>query len=85
MISVTKKTRQIVCNRDGGRCVLCKRDSNLHLHHIHGRSRLKTNDIDNCIMLCADCHRMVHGNQKKWQPKLEEIIDGYHRNGQDSN
>lgn len=73
---VTKETYNIVFNRDKGKCALCGTTKNLQLHHILGRSKLLTNKIDNCIMLCENCHiNVVHKNQKKYRPILLEIIE----------
>lgn len=74
-IYTTKETYQKVFKRDKGRCKLCGRSENLQLHHIHGRGKELTNDIDNCVMLCMNCHlNVVHKNQKKYRPLLEELI-----------
>lgn len=61
--------------RDKGKCRLCGSRINLHLHHIDGRSKNLTNNINNCIMLCDNCHlNKVHANQKKYRPILKELI-----------
>lgn len=54
---------------------LSTRIRNLELHHILYRSEKKVliNDVDNCIMLCSDCHRLVHKNKKLWQPVLIKL------------
>lgn len=69
---VTKDTYNYVIERDNYSCRLCGSTSFLQLHHILYRSQRKDliNDVDNCIMLCSDCHRLVHSNKKKWQPIL---------------
>ena len=47
----------------------------IELHHILGRGKELTNDINNCIMLCNNCHHnIVHKNNKYWRPKLNEYI-----------
>ena len=71
----TKETYDAVMKRDQERCALCHSRIALQLHHIDGRSRLKTNDTDNCVMLCYLCHIRVHQNQKKYRPMLEEYIE----------
>ena len=64
-----------VCKRDNGRCRLCGSKIRLQLHHIDGRGKELTNNIDNCIMLCMNCHlNIVHKNQKKYRPILKELI-----------
>lgn len=73
-ITVTDKTYEEVYERDGGRCRLCGA-TNIQLHHIDGRGKDLTNDINNCIMLCQNCHlNIVHKNNKKYRPILREMI-----------
>lgn len=74
-MTVTEETYKSVCERDHWRCVICGREEGLHLHHINGRSRLKTNYVDNCVMLCWRCHRMVHEHNKDFRRILNEYIE----------
>lgn len=75
-ITVTEETYNKVMKRDKGRCRLCGTSLNLHLHHIDGRGKDLTNNIDNCIILCENCHlNVVHKNQKKYRPILKKIIE----------
>ena len=71
---VKKHVYEQVYERDGGRFRLCGA-GNIQLHHIDGRGKDLTNDINNCIMLCTQCHQIVHSNKHKWQPKLKELIN----------
>jgi len=72
---VKKQTYDFVFNRDNGQCILCHTIENLDLHHINGRSKKLTNDINNCVMLCHNCHiNVVHKNQKKYRPILLKYI-----------
>lgn len=74
-ITVTQDTYNKVMQRDNGRCRLCGTSLNLHLHHIDGRGKDLTNDINNCIMLCRHCHlEVVHKNQKKYRPLLKKLL-----------
>lgn len=76
-IVVSDETYRQVFNRDNGLCQLCATSENLQLHHILGRGKDLTNNVDNCIMLCANCHlNIVHKNQKKYRPILQKIIEG---------
>ncbi len=59
--------RQLVLARDNYTCQKCNKDQTkltvgLHCHHIipHINSPIETNDPDNCITLCKDCHKLVH-------------------------
>ena len=72
---VTKETYEAVMKRDNERCVLCYSKVYLQLHHIDGRSRTKTNDLNNCVMLCYLCHTRVHQNQKRYKPYLKDYIE----------
>lgn len=74
-ITVSDTTYKEVAERDNHRCRLCGRKEDLQLHHIRGRGKGLTNDVDNCIMLCRHCHlEVVHKNQKKYRPILMEMI-----------
>lgn len=74
-IYTTEETWNKVFERDEGRCALCGLGGRLQLHHIHGRGKDLTNDVDNCILLCAECHlNRVHKNQKLYRPILEQIV-----------
>lgn len=74
-IFVSKETYQKVYNRDKGKCRLCGTTKELQLHHINGRGKNLTNNVDNCIMLCNTCHNeRVHKNQKKYRPILLEKV-----------
>jgi 5-methylcytosine-specific restriction endonuclease McrA len=75
-ITVSKETYNKVLKRDKEKCRLCGTNKNLHLHHINGRGKDLTNNINNCIMLCQHCHlEIVHKNQKKYRPILLQIIN----------
>lgn len=52
--SVTDEVYKIVYERDKGKCRLCGTSKNLHLHHINGRGKNLTNNINNCIILCRE-------------------------------
>lgn len=74
-IKVSEETYKKVYERDKGICQLCGSSQNLHLHHILGRGKDLTDNPDNCIMLCQNCHlEVVHKNQKKYRPILLEKV-----------
>lgn len=73
--TVSKETYQKVYERDKGICQLCGSSQKLNLHHILGRGKDLTDNPDNCIMLCQNCHlEVVHKNQKKYRPILLEKV-----------
>ena len=51
--------------RDGWKCRVCKRRSNLHTHHIIFRSQKGGDYSWNMLTLCNDCHNVdgVHQNR----------------------
>lgn len=81
-IKVSHETYMKVYNRDNGICQMCGSNQNLNLHHILYRSQRRDliDEPTNCIMLCSDCHRLVHSNKKKYQPMLLEMM-GVKNNG----
>lgn len=73
--SVSKNTYDTVFKRDKGKCKLCGNSKDLHLHHILGRGKNLTDNIENCIILCQNCHlNIVHKNNKKYRPILIDLI-----------
>lgn len=66
------KLREQVFLRDKGRCTSCDRhvglmpcgaDSDMHLHHKHGRGiggGRRDDVLSECEALCAACHRKEH-------------------------
>ncbi len=75
-LCVSNDTYNKVFVRDKGRCRLCGSVENLHLHHIMGRGKDKTDNPKNCIMLCQKCHlNVVHANNKKYRPILLEMVN----------
>jgi HNH endonuclease len=59
--------RHFVLERDGKRCVECKRPGYkvaLHIHHVTPQVFGGDHDLDNLVALCVRCHRKKHG--KGW-------------------
>lgn len=73
---VSHETYMKVYERDNGICQMCGSNQNLNLHHILYRSQRRDliDEPTNCIMLCSDCHRLVHSNKRKYQPMLLEMM-----------
>lgn len=51
--------KQHVLARDQWRCRRCRRRSNLHVHHLIKRSRVRIDADWNLCTLCNDCHELV--------------------------
>lgn len=62
--------RQLVLERDNYTCQMCMKNKTvlvvgLHCHHIQGATQnpMLSNDPDNCITLCKNCHKIVHSKE----------------------
>ena len=85
-ICVSKQTYKIVFDEYDGKCALCGTTEALQYHHILYRSEAKhlIDDPTNGILLCMNCHKLVHRNKKLWQPKLLGIKEFQTRKGVDT-
>lgn len=55
----TDNKKQQILERDGFKCRICFRNTNLHIHHIIPRQHGGNHDPDNLITLCASCHGVI--------------------------
>ena len=61
--------------RDRYTCQCCgKKNCRVEAHHIVFRSKNGSNDLENYVTLCEDCHKAVHSGE------LELSLKGKHRN-----
>lgn len=72
---VSRKTYERVMETSNNMCGLCKNQRLLQYHHIHYRSERRDliDNHTNGIMLCMNCHMLVHKNKRKWKPLLLKI------------
>lgn len=72
-------SREHALCRDKYTCQVCKaKNVRLEVHHIKYRSQGGTDDLDNLITLCTDCHKKVHSgklNINKRSKKLPNFSD----------
>lgn len=54
-------------------CQLCGSMRMLNMHHINYGCHERDTYIGNVIVLCNDCHRMVHRDKKTWQQYLVDL------------
>lgn len=75
---MTQKTRQAVLERDSfdGHpcCIYCGSPSALHLHHVKRRSQLGTDEKENLVTLCYECHAKLHSGNKDIQEYAEKYL-----------
>ena len=57
--SYAKLQRQVL-ERDGWRCQVCGSMQNLQVHHLKFRSHSGSDEEQNLITLCAECHERMH-------------------------
>ena len=72
-------SREHALFRDKYTCKCCgAKHTRLEVHHIIFRSKGGTDDLDNLITLCSDCHKKVHAGEitiKKKPKKLLNLSD----------
>lgn len=57
---LTRNERARILKRDRNRCVECGEVDRLQVHHIVAFAKGGSNDDDNLITLCVDCHIKKH-------------------------
>lgn len=61
-----KRLKDAIIERDGYRCYICGKETNLHVHHIIPREQGGPHIPENLVTLCSGCHRSVEsGNVEK--------------------
>jgi hypothetical protein len=75
-----KKIREEVVARDGERCLICSADgtdkeNGLEVHHWRYADDWANDNADNCVTLCADCHRDRHLG--KGAATIDEALDQF--------
>ncbi len=63
--------RRRVLERDGWRCQRCGRRDRLEVHHLEHRSRGGRDANDNLIVLCRECHELIHHTSTAREESLD--------------
>lgn len=82
MVLMTKEEKKVYdyINEIEPYCQLCGSPYNLHRHHIRYGACGRKTYVGNIIVLCDNCHRLVHSNKKYWQPRLIELDEKIRKN-----
>lgn len=66
--------REAILNRDSYTCQICgKKYTRLEVHHVIFRSQGGTNDENNLITLCEDCHAGIHSEKNVLNKKPKKM------------
>lgn len=59
---VQPELAELVLKRDNYKCQRCGSKDNLECHHFEGieQNPIESADVDMCITLCRDCHKLAH-------------------------
>lgn len=68
-----RELRAEILNRDGWKCQCCGSAVDLQIHHLVRRSQLGSDEFDNLITLCAECHGRHHNTFRHAQPQGERL------------
>ncbi len=55
-----RQLKIIILERDGWQCQHCGRRDQLQIHHMIRRSQSGADCEENLIVLCSECHRVLH-------------------------
>lgn len=65
LLNLSKRTVSKILKRANQKCSICGwNESSCDIHHIVERKNGGTDDIDNLIIVCPNCHRVIHSEKK---------------------
>ena len=65
LLDLSKRTVCKILKRAKQKCAICGWDeSTCDVHHIVEKKNGGTDNIDNLIIVCPNCHRVIHSNKK---------------------
>lgn len=65
ILDCSKRTTTKILKRAGAKCAICGwSESTCDIHHIIERKNGGTDSLDNLIIVCPNCHRVIHSNKK---------------------
>jgi HNH endonuclease len=75
----SKMVRDAVKEKYNHQCGMCSKHA-CHVHHVMPRSRGGRNVFTNGLLLCNDCHKEVHAENKLLKYWINQFKDMYGRN-----
>ena len=69
--------RRRIFDRDGWRCVLCRRPGRLECDHIVGLAEGGDNSPENLRTLCRDCHIRIGREEREARNKRQRHAPGF--------
>lgn len=80
---------RVVMFRAAHKCEVCGREDNLHCHHIVPMAQGGKDKVGNGVVLCAGCHRKLHGalstslstQEETYLPSRAETLELFERGG----
>jgi 5-methylcytosine-specific restriction endonuclease McrA len=58
------RVRERVLERDGHKCTRCGSSAGLQVHHVIAAEDGGPTTLENCVVLCADCHQEAEAEKR---------------------
>jgi len=75
--AISKKTKDVVWERDGGKCIVCGYYPANPCCHIVSRAHQGKGVETNLCTLCNDCHRLYDNSSRDIHDRMDKIIVKY--------
>ena len=73
ILELSKRSVSKILKRANTKCSICRwNEAVCDIHHIKSKKNKGTNDIDNLIIVCPNCHRIIHSKKKYSEEYLKE-------------
>lgn len=74
ILSLSKRTISKIIKRAKIGCAICGwNESRCDIHHIIERKNGGNDDVSNLIIVCPNCHRVIHNNKKYTIEELQKL------------
>ena len=78
ILELSSRTVQKIIKRANRKCEICGwNESTCDIHHVIEKKNKGTDDSNNLIIICPNCHRVIHTNKDKYKKEflLTKTID----------